>query len=110
MEACNGWLPTNVNLFKHRVPLELNCPRCHLLAESSIHALWFCSKLGGVRDSCASLLQMPPPLNENVPFLEVVLWAYQQVPSQAFVTFASFDDVFGALKLLSFIQVRSFAS
>lgn len=47
--ACLNWIPTQFNLMKHGVPTSQHCPLCNLADESTIHALWNCSRLKDIK-------------------------------------------------------------
>ncbi|KAK0608384.1 hypothetical protein LWI29_029944 [Acer saccharum] len=67
-KACNNWFPTRVNLVSHGMKLKSLCPICNQKEESSLHALWRCSALKGVRSF--SGLTVPSHVVDSLFFLE----------------------------------------
>lgn len=48
-KACNNWIPTWCNLVTHGMCMEVVCLVCAEKAETTLHALWRCPSLKGVR-------------------------------------------------------------
>ncbi|KAK0587875.1 hypothetical protein LWI29_030314 [Acer saccharum] len=67
-KACNNWFPTRVNLVSHGMKLNSLCPICNQKEETSLHALWGCSALKGVRSF--SGLTVPGHVLDRLSFLE----------------------------------------
>ncbi|KAK3205111.1 hypothetical protein Dsin_019157 [Dipteronia sinensis] len=71
-KACNDWIPTNVNLAVHGVKVEKFCPFCRRKAETSLHALWGCSFLNGIRSG--SGIGADGKVLDSASFLDFVLY------------------------------------
>ncbi|KAK3188720.1 hypothetical protein Dsin_028281 [Dipteronia sinensis] len=84
-KACNNWIPTRVNLAMKGFQVASGCPICLCGRESTLHALWGCSKLRGVRE-CWKLDQGNFK-GDQVQFFDFMLYCFDKWDEESVIVF-----------------------
>ncbi|KAK2661981.1 hypothetical protein Ddye_000555 [Dipteronia dyeriana] len=76
-KAYHHWLPTEANIAKRGVHLDVTCASCSRCPETTIHSLWGCAKLKEVRVECGFM--KGHWWDNNLQFLNFLISAVQSL-------------------------------
>ncbi|KAK0592975.1 hypothetical protein LWI29_028449 [Acer saccharum] len=83
--ACLNWIPTRCNLAKRGMHLEIICPMCNKVPETTLHALWTCPTLLHIRATCSFLKGFC--VTDAMQFMDVMLLCMNNLLTAEFETF-----------------------
>ncbi|TXG46285.1 hypothetical protein EZV62_028213 [Acer yangbiense] len=104
-KACNDWIPTGVNLARHGVKLDTLCPVCLNKNETTVHALWRCRSLRGIRNGSVIGDGGNGRLLDGGSFLDFVSTANQRFLVWILSFFVWCGGVFGLDEIILFIPM-----